>query len=70
VEDFDVTLIDPSYPTSNATAVALYRNMLAAQGRLMAARSGELALSWGRSLYGRLRAHGLVNLGMEGYVVV
>ena len=36
----------------------------------MAARSGELALSWGRSLYGRLRVQGLVNLGMEGYVAV
>lgn len=30
------------------------------------ASSGDLALSWGRSLYGRLRAHGLVNLGMKG----
>lgn len=70
VEDFDVTLIDPGYPTTDAAATARYRNMQAAQGRLMAARSGELALSWGRSLYRRLRAHGLVNLGMEGYVAV
>jgi hypothetical protein len=36
----------------------------------MAARSGELALTWGRSLYRRLRAHGLVNVGMEGYLAV
>jgi hypothetical protein len=70
VEDFDATLIDPGYPTSDAQALTLYRNMLAAQGRLMTARSGELALTWGRSLYRRLRALGLVNLGMEGYVAV
>ncbi len=70
VEDFDATLIDPGYPTTDAAAAALYRNMLAAQGRLLAVRSGELALTWGRSLYGCLRAHGLVNLGMEGYVAV
>jgi 2-polyprenyl-3-methyl-5-hydroxy-6-metoxy-1,4-benzoquinol methylase len=70
VEDLDATLIDPGYPTSDAQALALYRNMLAAQGRLMTARSGELALTCGRSLYRRLRALGLVNLGMEGYVAV
>jgi len=70
VEDFDATLLDPGYPTTDAAAAALYRHMQAAQGRLMAARSGELALTWGRSLYRRLRAQGLVNLGMEGYVAV
>jgi ubiquinone/menaquinone biosynthesis C-methylase UbiE len=70
VEDFDPTLIDPGYPTTDVAAAALYRNMLAAQGRLMAARSGELALTWGRSLYWRLRAQGLVNLGMDGYMAV
>jgi SAM-dependent methyltransferase len=70
VEDFDATLIDPGYPTTDAAVVALYQHMLAAQGRLMAVRGGDLALSWGRSLYRRLRAHGLVNLGMEGYVAV
>ncbi len=66
VEDFDETLLDRTYPTSNAEASALFRKMSAAQQRLMAARSGELALTWGRSLYQRLRAQGLVNVGMEG----
>jgi ubiquinone/menaquinone biosynthesis C-methylase UbiE len=70
VEDFDPPLIDPGYPTSDAAAAALYRKMLATQGQLIAARSGELPSTWGRSLYRRLRAHGLVNLGMEGYVAV
>ena len=41
-----------------------------AQHRLIAARSGELALTWGRSLYRRLRAQGLVNVGMEGYLAI
>jgi hypothetical protein len=36
----------------------------------MAARGGELALTWGRSLYRRLRAQGLVNVGMEGYLAI
>ena len=68
VEEFDPTLIDRSYPTTDATAAALYQKMLAVLGRLMAARGADR--TWGRSLYRRLRAHGLVNLGMEGYVVV
>jgi ubiquinone/menaquinone biosynthesis C-methylase UbiE len=70
VEDFDTTCIDRSYPTSDASAAALFQKMAAAQGRLLAARSGESASTWGRSLYRRLRAHGLVNVGMEGYLAV
>jgi len=70
VEDFDPTFIDSRYPTSDAAAAALFQKMVAVQGRLMAARSGELALTWGRSLYRRLQAHGLVNVGMEGYLAV
>ena len=69
-EDFDPTFIDPRYATSDAVAVALFQKMAAAQCRLMAARSGELALTWGRSLYQRLRAYGLTNVGMEGYLAV
>jgi hypothetical protein len=70
VEDFDPTFIDSRYPASDAAAAALFQKMVAVQGRLMAARSGELALTWGRSLYRRLQAHGLVNVGMEGYLAV
>jgi ubiquinone/menaquinone biosynthesis C-methylase UbiE len=70
VEDFDPTFIDPKYPTADASAAALFQKVAATQGQLMAARSGELALTWGRSLYRRLRAHGLVNVGMEGYLAV
>src|SRR5260370_25870089 len=61
VEDFDETLLDRTYPTSNAEASALFRKMSAAQQRLMAARSGEPALTSGRSLSQPPPAHGLVN---------
>ncbi len=75
VEDFDSTLIAYSErllrcPTTDAQASAIFQKMIAAQDRLMAARSGELALIWGRSLYRRLRAQGLVNVGMEGYLAL
>lgn len=68
IEDFDRTFIDFSYPTTDADEAALYRKMLAALGQLMQARG--IDPTWGRSLYRRLRAHGLINLGMEGYVAV
>jgi ubiquinone/menaquinone biosynthesis C-methylase UbiE len=68
IDDFDVTLLDSSYPTANDAAAALFQKMRAAQNRLMAARSGEQALTWGRSLYQRLRALGLVNVRMEGFL--
>lgn len=70
VEDFDPTFIDISYPTADASAAALFERVKVAQNRLMAARSGELALTWGRSLYRRLRAQGLLNVGMEGYLAI
>ena len=49
-------------------AAALYQKMFAALSRLMEARG--IDLTWRRSLYRRLRAHGLANVGIEGYVVV
>ncbi len=70
IEDFDVTLLDCTYPTTDPEASALFQKMRAVQDRLMAARSGELALTWGRSLYRRLRAQNLVNAGMEGYLAL
>jgi SAM-dependent methyltransferase len=66
VDDFDTTLINIGYPTADASAAALLEKVYATQNRLLAARSGEASLTWGRSLYRRLRAHGLVDVGMEG----
>lgn len=68
IDDFDVTLLNRTYLTTDATAAALYQKMKAAQDRLMAVHGVDLA--WGRSLYQRLRAQGLLDVGMEGYLVV
>ena len=70
IEDFDLTLFDRTYPTTRATDAALFQKLYAAQDRLLVARSGELALTWGRSLYRRLQAQGLDNVGMEGYLTM
>jgi ubiquinone/menaquinone biosynthesis C-methylase UbiE len=68
IDDFDVTLLDSTYPTADIAAAALFQKMRSAQNRLMAVRSGEQALTWGRSLYQRLRALGLANVDMEGFL--
>jgi ubiquinone/menaquinone biosynthesis C-methylase UbiE len=68
LDEFDRSLIDLSYPTTDVAASALYQKMFAALGQLMEARG--IDPTWGRSLYRRLRALGLVEVGMEGYVVV
>jgi ubiquinone/menaquinone biosynthesis C-methylase UbiE len=68
VEDMDETLLDLTYPTSDEAAAALFQKVRTAQRRLIAARSGEPALTWGRDLYQRLRALGLIDVGMEGYL--
>jgi hypothetical protein len=68
IEDFDRNFMDLSYPSTDAEGAALYQKMLAALGQLMEARGVDPV--WGRSLYRRLRAQGLVNVGMEGYVAV
>lgn len=68
LDEFDVTLLDRSYLTIDAATTTLFLKMQAAQGRLMEARGVDLA--WGRKLYRRLQAHGLVGVDMEGYVVV
>jgi ubiquinone/menaquinone biosynthesis C-methylase UbiE len=68
LDDFDLTLLDRSYPTTNADAATLFQKMQAAQDRLMEIRGVDLR--WGRSLYRRLQAHGLANVDMEGYVAI
>ncbi len=68
LDEYDVTLIDQTYLTPDAAAVALYQKMWAAQDQLMRRRGVDLA--WGRRLYQRLKVHGLVNVLMEGIVQV
>jgi ubiquinone/menaquinone biosynthesis C-methylase UbiE len=66
LDEYDRTFIDLSYPTTDAGASALYQKMFVALNRVMEARGIDLA--WGRSLYRRLRALGLVDVGMQGYM--
>lgn len=68
IEAFDRNFNDFSYPSTNSEGAALYQKMQGALGQLMEARGVDPV--WGRSLYRRLRAQGLVNVGMEGYVAV
>jgi hypothetical protein len=64
IEDFDTTMINPGFPTSDASAAESYRRMYDAMGHLMTVRGVDLA--WGRRLYQRLRAAGLIDVGTEG----
>ena len=68
IEAFDRNFNDFSYPSTNAEGAALYQKMQAALGHRMEARGVDPV--WGRSLYRRLRALGLVDVGMEGYAAV
>ena len=68
LDEYDRTLIDLSYPTTDVVASALYHKMFEALSRVMEARGIDLA--WGRSLYRRLQEFGLVGVGMEGYMFV
>jgi SAM-dependent methyltransferase len=69
VEDFDLTLVERSFPTEDPAAGALFRKVIAAIRQLMAARGIDPS-AWGRQLYARLRAHGLEEVGMEGHLTV
>ena len=68
LDEYDRTFIDLSYPATDADASALYNKMFMALSRVMEVHGIDLA--WGRSLYRRLRALGLVEVGMEGYMFV
>lgn len=68
LDEYDATLIDRTYPTTDAAAAALFQKMEAAQAQLMIGRGVDRA--WGRKLYQRLKAHGLVNILSDGTVQV
>lgn len=68
LDEYDRTFIDLSYPTSDAAASALYQKMFVALNRVMEAHG--VNISWGRSVYQRLRALGMVEVGMEAYILV
>jgi len=68
IEDFDGRIIDRAIPVSDAAAAASFRRVGGALGRLMEERG--LEVEWARGLYGKLKAAGLTEVGMEGHVAV
>jgi ubiquinone/menaquinone biosynthesis C-methylase UbiE len=68
IEDFDPTFTDRAFPTADPADAALVRAAYGAMGQLIAARGAGPA--WGRSLYQRLLALGLAEVGMEAHLVV
>jgi ubiquinone/menaquinone biosynthesis C-methylase UbiE len=68
IEDFDGRIIDRTIPVSDAAAAASFKRVGSALGRLMDARGFEV--EWARELYGKLKAAGLAEVGMEGHVAV
>jgi len=60
VEDYDTTFIDRAFPCPNADDAEAVRKCFRALRTLMELRGMDM--NWGRSLYGRLVATGLVNV--------
>jgi len=67
VEEFDGRIIDRTIPTLDAQA-APFKRVLGALVQLMEERGFDPR--WPRSLYGRFRAAGLTEVGMEGHLAV
>jgi ubiquinone/menaquinone biosynthesis C-methylase UbiE len=68
IEDFDGRVIDRTIPVLDAAAAAVYKRVAGALVTLMEERGFEV--EWARRLYGRLKAAGLTEVGMEGHVAV
>ena len=68
IEEFDGGIIDRATPTADATDAERHRTMVRAVAHLMGERGFET--DWPRRLYERLKAAGLVEVGMEGHLAV
>jgi ubiquinone/menaquinone biosynthesis C-methylase UbiE len=68
IEEFDGRIIDRTIPTADPVDADRFSKMVRAVGRLMDERGFEA--DWSRCLYQRLRAAGLVEVGMEGHLAV
>lgn len=68
VEDFDLRVVDRTFPTTDRAAAAVFQRVFAAVAELVEAQGQPP--SWGRGLYQQLRACGLVDVGMEGHFAV
>jgi len=65
VEDYDTMIIDRALPCANADDAETVRKCFRALRTLMEMRGMDM--SWGRSLYGRLVATGLVNVEADAH---
>jgi ubiquinone/menaquinone biosynthesis C-methylase UbiE len=68
IEDFDGRVIDRTIPVPDAAAAALVKRVAGALVTLLEERGFEV--EWARRLYGRLKAAGLAEVGMEGHLAV
>jgi SAM-dependent methyltransferase len=68
VEDFDLHVVDRTFPTADRAAATVFQRAFTAVVQLLELH-GNLP-GWGRGLYQRLRACGLVEVGMEGHFAV
>lgn len=68
VEDYDPGFIDRTFPTADRDAAALFQRWYDALAQVLALHGRPPG--WGRGLYQRLRAAGLVDVGMEGQLAV
>jgi SAM-dependent methyltransferase len=68
VEDFDLHVVDRTFPTANRAAAAVFARVFAAVVQVLELHGNPPG--WGRGLYQRLHACGLVEVGMEGHFAV
>ena len=66
VEDYDSVIIDRTFPIAKSEDSATAQKCFRALRTLMDSRGMDM--SWGRSLYRRLVAAGLVSVGMHGHI--
>jgi len=68
IEDYDLRFVDRTFPTADPGAAALFQRAYDAVAQVVEGHGRPPG--WGRDLYQRLRAEGLVEVGMEGHLAV
>jgi ubiquinone/menaquinone biosynthesis C-methylase UbiE len=68
IEDYDLRFVDRTFPTTDPGAAALFQRAYEAVAQVVEGHGRPRG--WGRELYQRLRAEGLVEVGMEGHLAV
>ena len=68
LEEFDARMVNRTAVTADPAAAELYQKMLGAQTVLMRRRGADNTFA--RTAHERLQSHGLVDVGVEGYLTV